>query len=86
LKHISRDPLVIKQEKVRDALLAFHIDTIQRYNNGKGQIITDNKTFGIGALLSEHPKIYLEKVGKNSLYFSDKYGQQYKRSIGNMLE
>ncbi|MDR2372139.1 MAG: hypothetical protein LBD60_03260 [Puniceicoccales bacterium] len=86
LKHFFKDPLVIKQEKVRDTLLAFHIDTIQRYGNGQGKIITDNKTFGIGSLLSEHPKIYLEKIGKNSLYFSDKYGQQYKRSIGNMLE
>ncbi|MDR0740201.1 MAG: hypothetical protein LBF34_00625 [Puniceicoccales bacterium] len=86
LKHFFKDPLVIKQEKVRDTLLAFHIDTVQRHGNGKGQIITDNKIFGIGSLLSEHPKIYLEKIGKNSLYFADKYGQQYKRSIGNMLE
>jgi hypothetical protein len=86
LKHLFKDPLVIKQEKVRDALLAFHIDTIQRYGDGKGQVIADNKNFGIGSLLSEHPKIYLEKIGKNSLYFADKYGQQYKRSIGSMLE
>ncbi|MDR1590555.1 MAG: hypothetical protein LBR92_00975 [Puniceicoccales bacterium] len=86
LKHFFKDPLVVKQEKVRDALLAFHIDTIQRYGNGKGQIITDNKIFGNGALLCEHPKVFLEKIGKNSLYFSDKYGQMYKRSIENMLE
>ncbi|MDR2812301.1 MAG: hypothetical protein LBB05_00700 [Puniceicoccales bacterium] len=86
LKHSFKDPLLIKQEKVRDALLAFHIDTIRRHEDGKGQIITDNQTFGIGSLLCEHPKIYLEKIGKNSLYFSDKYGQLYKRSIGNMLE
>jgi hypothetical protein len=86
LKHFFKDPLLVKREKVRDALLAFHIDTIQRHDNGKGQIITDNQTFGIGALLLEHPKVYLEKIGKNSLYFSDKYGQWYKRSIGNMLE
>jgi hypothetical protein len=86
LRHLFRDPLRVKQEKVRDALLTFHIDTIQRYGDGKGQIITDNKNFGIGALLCEHPKIRLEKIGKNSLYFSDKYNQWYKRSIGNMLE
>jgi hypothetical protein len=86
LKHFFKDPLLIKQEKVRDALLAFHIDAIQRHGNGKGQVITDNKIFGIGSLLCEHPKVFLEKIGKNSLYFSDKYGQQYKRSIENMLE
>jgi hypothetical protein len=86
LKHFFKDPLVIKREKVRDTLLAFHIDTIQRQEGGKGHIITDNQMFGIGSLLCEHPKIYLEKIGKNSLYFSDKYGQWYKRSAENMLE
>jgi hypothetical protein len=86
LKHLYRDPLLVQQEKIRDALLALHIDTIQRQKDGTAHIIIDNRRFCIGALLSEHPKIRLEKVGKRSLYFSDKYGQWYKRSIQNMLD
>ncbi|MDR0590363.1 MAG: hypothetical protein LBG09_00675 [Puniceicoccales bacterium] len=85
-KHLYRDPLLVQQEKIRDALLALHIDTIQRHEDGTAYIITDNRRFCIGALLNDHPKIRLEKVGKRSLYFSDKYGQWYKRSIQNMLD
>ncbi|MDR1303402.1 MAG: hypothetical protein LBJ81_02150 [Puniceicoccales bacterium] len=86
LKHLYRDPLLLQQEKIRDALLALHIDTIQRQKDGTAYIVTDNRRFCIGALLNEHPKIRLEKVGKRSLYFSDKYGQWYKRSIQNLLD
>jgi hypothetical protein len=75
LKHFYQDPLILVQEKVRDTLLALHVDTIQHYQNGKSYVIIGGKVFCTGALLNEHPKIQLEKIGKCSLYFSDKYSQ-----------
>jgi hypothetical protein len=84
-KHFFRDPLVLKQEKVKNTLLSMHVDTLQR-NENQGNITIDNKTYNLGSLMSEHPRIWLDKIGKNSLYFSDKYGQQYKRALADMLE
>ncbi|MDR2200706.1 MAG: hypothetical protein LBN94_01125 [Puniceicoccales bacterium] len=86
LKHGFRDPLVVQRDKICGTLMAFHIDAIQRHADGMGNLIIDNQVFRPGALLSVHPKIHLEKIGKRSLYFSDKYGQRYKRSIERMLE
>ncbi|MDR1435411.1 MAG: hypothetical protein LBI77_03335, partial [Puniceicoccales bacterium] len=86
LKHLFRDPLVLQRGKIQSALLSFHVDRIQRRGDGSGNVVVGGKIFAMGALLNEHPKIRLEKVGKRSLYFSDKYGQQYKRSIENLLE
>lgn len=86
LKHLFRDPLVVQQKKVSNALLAMRVDTIQRSEKGKGSIIINDQTYGLGTQLTEHPSVWLEKIGKNSLYFSDKYGQLYKRAIQDLLE
>ncbi|MDR0418356.1 MAG: hypothetical protein LBH08_02905 [Puniceicoccales bacterium] len=86
LKHLFRDPLIVKQKQVRNALLAMHVDTIQRYEQGNERIIIDDKIYGLGSIMNEHPRIWLEKIGKNNLYFSDKYGQYYKRALIDMME
>ena len=86
LKHFFRDPLVLQQKKISSTLLSMHVDSVQRDDNGEGQIVIDDQTYGLGTQIMEHPRIWLEKVGRRSLYFSDKYGQMYKRSIKKMLE
>ncbi|MDR2806943.1 MAG: hypothetical protein LBB11_02200 [Puniceicoccales bacterium] len=86
LKYLFQNPLTLKQKEVQKTLLAFRVNAIQRYGDGTGSIAINNKILGTGSLLNEHPKIHLVKIGKHNLHFSDKYGQQYKRSIENMLE
>ncbi|MDR1366975.1 MAG: hypothetical protein LBJ13_03675 [Puniceicoccales bacterium] len=86
LKHFFRDPLIVKQEQIRNTLLAMHVDTIQRYEQGNERIVIDDKIYGLGSIMNEHPRIWLEKIGKNSLYFTDKYGQYYKRPLDDMME
>lgn len=86
LRHFFRDPLALQQTKIGNALLAMQVDAVQRDSEGDGKIIIEDKHYGIGAQLMEHPSLWLEKVGKNSLYFSDKFGQLYKRAIQDMME